>query len=132
MLSLWQRSGVSSVSALVEQLGAPGRLRVRSLLLLNVLLALVLQQSEVFVHLLESVMLAVERMNHMVFFRINLVINVDNLLDEVDELLHLFAEEQLNVLSKLLPQNVDPFLAWTILRESAAFRTIVDVSSTAD
>ena len=77
-------------------------------------------------------MLSVERMNDMVFININLVININYLFDEVDELLHLFAEQQVNMLSKLQLQNFDPFFAWSILRKPTAFGTVVDVSSTAD
>lgn len=77
-------------------------------------------------------MLSIERMNDMVFININLVININYLFDEVDELLHLFAEQQVNVLSKLQLQNFDPFFAWSILRKPMAFGTVVDVSSTAD
>ena len=68
-------------------------MRLRTLsLLLDVLLTLVLQKSEVFVHLLQRVVISVEGVNDVVLIDINLIGNIERLFDEIDELLHLLPE----------------------------------------
>lgn len=47
-----------------------------NLLLFHVLFTFVLEQSEVFIRLLQSVMLAVEGMDHVVFLRVDLIFHI--------------------------------------------------------
>ena len=97
--------------------------------LLEILLAFVLEESEVFVHFLQCVVLPVECMDHVVIFHIYLLINVKGFLDKVDELLHFDAEELIDLITKLLAQYLNPLLAWAVLTCATTFRTIVDILS---
>ena len=73
-------------------LGRQRRLTVLALLRLNVLFALIFQKAEIFVGFLESVMISIESMNHIVAIHIYLVFHVDNLFNELYEFLHFLAE----------------------------------------
>ena len=57
-------------------------------MLLYVLLALVLEESEILVSFLQCVMLAIEGMNYIVLFWVDLILQIDVLLNEINELLH--------------------------------------------
>jgi len=97
--------------------------------LLEILLAFVLEESEVFVHLLQCVVLTVECMDHVVIFHIYLLINVKGFLNKVDELLHFDAEKLIDLIAKLLAQDLNPLLAWAIFTCATTFWTIVDFLS---
>ena len=47
-------------------------------------------------------MVAIERVNHIILVHIDLIFNIDVLLDEINKLLHLFAEQDVNVVGKLV------------------------------
>ena len=95
------------------------------MLLLNVLLALVLQQTEVLVHLLQRVVLSIEGMDHMVFVCIDLIVHIDGLLDKLNELLHLFPEERIDIVGEVSPELGHPLLTRALLALSKALWTVV-------
>lgn len=76
--------------------------RLRVLLGFEILFALVFEQTEVLISLLQRIMVAIERVNHIILVHIDLIFNIDVLLDEINKLLHLFAEQDVNVVGKLV------------------------------
>lgn len=67
------------------------------LLSFDVLFSFVLQQSEIFIGLLQSVVLSVESVDHVVFVGVDLIFDVKRLFDELCELLHLLSEQAFNL-----------------------------------
>ena len=98
--------------------------------LLNVLLALEFQQAEVLVHFVQRVVLFVEGMNNIVFIDINLIVYWDYLFNEVHELLHTLAEQKLNMVRELLPQQVYLLGARQLVWHSSALGAIIDLLGT--
>jgi len=76
--------------------------RLAVFLALEVLLPLVFEQSKIFIHFVQSIVLSVERMNYIVRRHVHLVINVHVFFNELNEFLHLFAEKQINLVSELV------------------------------
>ena len=67
---------------------------------LDILLALVLKEAEVLVHLLKGVVVAIEGVDDVVLVNVNLIVNRQILLKEVNELFHFFAEELVDVIEE--------------------------------
>ena len=66
-------------------------------------------------HLLQSVVLTVERMDDVILLWVNLVFDINSLLDEVNKLLHLLPKEFIYVVRELFFQELDPFFAGPLL-----------------
>ena len=95
------------------------------LFFLDVLFALVLEQTEVLVHFLKCVVLAIEGMDHMVLVSIDLIVHIYSFLDELNELLHLLPEQLIYIVREISPKLCDPFLTWAFFTVPSAFRTVV-------
>ena len=78
----------------------------------NVFLPLILEQPEVLMHFLKSVVLSIERVNDVVLVRVNLLVNVDVLFNELNELLHLLSEKLIDVDFELLSKRIYLIQAW--------------------
>lgn len=79
---------------------------------LDVFLPLILEQPKVLMHFLKSVVLSIERVNDVVLVRVNLLVNVDVLLNELNEFLHLLSEELIDVDFELLSKRIYLIQAW--------------------
>ena len=86
------------------------RLRSAIPLLLDVLFALVLEQAEVLINLLKRVVLAIERMDYVILVYVDLVFHIDHFFDEINKLLHLFAEKKLNMICEFFSDLVNKIL----------------------
>lgn len=98
----------------------------RIFLLFNILLALELEQAEVFIGLLQSVVLAIEGMDDVVLLRIDLVLNFDIVFNEVYELLHLSSEKSIDVECEFLSERLYPLDTWASICLTAALRAVID------
>jgi len=79
---------------------------------LYIFLPLILEQPEILMHFLKSVVLSIERVNDVVLVRVNLLVNVDVLLNELNELLHLLSEKLIDVDFKLFSKRIYLIQAW--------------------
>ena len=59
---------------------------------------------------MQRVMLSVEGMDHMIFVYIDLIVHIQGLLDKLNELLHLFPEERIDIVSEVCPELRHPLL----------------------
>ena len=71
-------------------------------------------------------MIAVKGVNYVVLVNIDLIVNRQFILDKVNELFHLLAEELFDEVHEFDFQKVDPLLAGALLRPSLAPRARVD------
>ena len=53
-------------------------------------------------------MFAVERMNNIVLFWVNLVLDIEVLFNEINKLLHLLAEQAIDMERELFPKGLNP------------------------
>ena len=56
-------------------------------------------------------MFSVKGVNYIILVDVNLIINIDILFDEVDELLHFFTEEKVDLVIELGAQDFNPLFA---------------------
>ena len=80
-------------------------------------------------HLVQSIVLAIEGVNDVILRSVDLIINIDDLFDKLNEFLHLYPEQLVNMLLKLISEDIDPLFTGPLLRQIATFGTFSDLSA---
>lgn len=77
---------------------------------------------------MQRIVLSVESMDDVVLIRINLIINIYCLFNEITELLHLLVEQSIDVNHELSSENFSPLKAWFLIRNALAFGAVVEAT----
>ena len=77
---------------------------------------------------MQRIVLSVEGVDDVVLIRINLIIDIYHLFNEIAELLHLLVEQSIDVNHELSSENFGPFKAGFLIRIAFAFGAVIEAA----